>query len=135
MIKRSVAIVILVSFSAVCDASSESNAKSMKDSFSQKDVQPATCVETQLCIVGDQWDPQQCKCVKTCVDNIFCIIGGHWDPDACKCVKDCPAHGKHCPEKHHWNPQSCKCIKNCDTVMVDCLNGGTWNTVLCKCVK
>ena len=103
-------IVMIASLTATCTASVESNSKSLKDSYSQKDIKLLACVQTQLCIQGYQWDSQQCKCVPTCVDNVLCIIGQHWDSSLCACVKDCPQ--KNCPTGHSWNPQTCKCVKN-----------------------
>jgi hypothetical protein len=64
------------------------------------------CAETQLCIVGDHFDGDLCKCVPNrdaaapdaptadarpkvdtgCIDNVLCIVGDHFDTTLCKCV-------------------------------------------------
>lgn len=60
------------------------------------------CVETQLCIAGDHFDMDLCKCVPdadagtttdlgkdvACIENVLCIRGDHFDRTLCKCVPD-----------------------------------------------
>ena len=71
------------------------------------------CVETQLCIVGDHFDRDLCKCVPdrdaavldatvdtkpkvdtACIDNVLCIRGDHFDTTLCRCVPDTTACSK-----------------------------------------
>jgi hypothetical protein len=64
------------------------------------------CVETQLCIAGDHFDRDLCRCVPdayaggptmdggtpgrdaACVENVLCIRGDHFDRNLCRCVPD-----------------------------------------------
>jgi hypothetical protein len=57
------------------------------------------CVETQLCVIGDHFDKDLCRCVPTldagkppldaaCIENVLCIRGDHFDTRLCRCVAD-----------------------------------------------
>jgi Cys-rich repeat protein len=54
------------------------------------------CIQTVLCIRGDHFDRDLCKCVPdqdagpVCVQNVLCVRGDHFDRDLCKCVPDAP---------------------------------------------
>lgn len=66
------------------------------------------CVQTELCIIGDHFDKDLCKCVPNldagardaalpdaapkvdaaCIDNVLCVRGDHFDTTLCRCVPD-----------------------------------------------
>ena len=113
----------------------------------------AACVDNVLCILGDHWDPAQCKCVpdadaeaevdagatpdaRVCLDNVSCIGGDHWDPAQCKCVPMAPEGGA-CTvatDCHGALPQLC--VQTCDGGPGACAHfackNGVCETVLCE---
>jgi len=66
------------------------------------------CVETQLCVTGDHFDRDLCKCVPNadastntdagkdaaCIENVLCIRGDHFDTTLCRCVPDMDGGGR-----------------------------------------